>query len=158
MDKLQAIADRLDIEALRSEFTDAVMVHDHDRFASLFSESGIWKIPVVDVELVGGADGVLRIRQAELPLAPSSRCDGPSDRPRAAGAHSVHCHSRRRPDHRLGRQCGPGVHGRRPTKGNGFVMPPLAQRGAHRTCCRAMALSHDSAAGALGRTRWRLGA
>ena len=29
MSDLQAIADRVEIEALRGEFTDAVMMHDH---------------------------------------------------------------------------------------------------------------------------------
>jgi hypothetical protein len=32
MSDLQAIADRVEIEALRSEFTDAVMMHDYDRY------------------------------------------------------------------------------------------------------------------------------
>ena len=35
MSDLQAIADRVEIEALRGEFTDAVMMRDYDRFASL---------------------------------------------------------------------------------------------------------------------------
>ena len=34
----QAIADRVEIEALRGEFTDAVMMHDYDRLASLFTQ------------------------------------------------------------------------------------------------------------------------
>ena len=36
MSDLAAIADRFEIEALRGEFTDAIMMHDYDRFASLF--------------------------------------------------------------------------------------------------------------------------
>jgi ketosteroid isomerase-like protein len=37
MSDFQAIADRVEIEALRGEFTDAVMMNDHDRLASLFT-------------------------------------------------------------------------------------------------------------------------
>ena len=33
MSDLQAIADRFEIEALRGEFTDALMLRDYDRFA-----------------------------------------------------------------------------------------------------------------------------
>jgi ketosteroid isomerase-like protein len=53
---IQVIADRFDIEALRAEFTDALMMHDYDRFASLFTEEGAWRIPYIDVELVSRAD------------------------------------------------------------------------------------------------------
>ena len=53
MSDLQAIADRVEIEALRGEFTDAGMVRDFDRFASLFTHDAVWRIPVVNVEFVG---------------------------------------------------------------------------------------------------------
>ena len=53
MSDLQAIADRVEIEALRGEFTDAGMLRDFDRFASLFTQDAVWRIPVVDVEFVG---------------------------------------------------------------------------------------------------------
>lgn len=53
MSDLQVIADRLEIEALRGEFTDAGMMRDCDRFASLFTRDGVWRMPHVDVELVG---------------------------------------------------------------------------------------------------------
>ena len=43
MGDLQAIADRVEIEALRAEFTDAAMMHDYDRFASLFTRDGAWR-------------------------------------------------------------------------------------------------------------------
>ncbi len=56
MSDLQAVADRVEIEALRGEFTDAVMMRDYDRFASLFTEDGAWRIPYVDVELIGRGD------------------------------------------------------------------------------------------------------
>ena len=52
MSDLQAIADRVEIEALRGEFTDASMMHDYDRFASLFTEDGAWRMPHIDEELV----------------------------------------------------------------------------------------------------------
>jgi hypothetical protein len=45
MSDLQAIADRVEIEALRGEFTDAVMMNDHDRLASLFTPGGAARIP-----------------------------------------------------------------------------------------------------------------
>jgi ketosteroid isomerase-like protein len=53
MSDLQAIADRVEIEALRGEFTDAGMMRDYDRFASLFTQDAVWRIPVVNVEFVG---------------------------------------------------------------------------------------------------------
>ena len=53
MSDLQAIADRVEIEALRGEFTDASMMRDWDRFASLFTLDGVWRMPHIDVELVG---------------------------------------------------------------------------------------------------------
>jgi uncharacterized protein (TIGR02246 family) len=53
MSDLQAIADRLEIEALPGEFTDAGMMRDHDRFASLFTEDGAWRMPHINQEFVG---------------------------------------------------------------------------------------------------------
>jgi ketosteroid isomerase-like protein len=50
---LQAIADRVEIEALRGDFTDALMMHDYDRFASLFTDDATWAIPYIKVEIVG---------------------------------------------------------------------------------------------------------
>ena len=52
MSNLQAIADRVEIEALRGEFTDAGMMRDYDRFASLFIQDGVFRIPDVNVEFV----------------------------------------------------------------------------------------------------------
>ena len=40
MSDFQAIADRVEIEALRAEFTDAVMMRDYDHVASLFTHDG----------------------------------------------------------------------------------------------------------------------
>ncbi|MET8337549.1 nuclear transport factor 2 family protein [Streptosporangium canum] len=53
MSDLQAIADRVEIEALRGEFTDAGMMRDFDRFASLFTQDGVWRMPHIKVEFVG---------------------------------------------------------------------------------------------------------
>ena len=50
---LQAIADRVEIEALRGEFTDAVMMRDYDRVASLFTPDGALRMPNIPAELVG---------------------------------------------------------------------------------------------------------
>jgi uncharacterized protein (TIGR02246 family) len=49
----QAAADRVEIEALRGEFTDAGMMRDYDRLASLFTPDAVWRIPVVHVEFDG---------------------------------------------------------------------------------------------------------
>jgi uncharacterized protein (TIGR02246 family) len=53
MSDVQAIADRFEIEALRSEFIDAQMMDDYDRFTSLFTPEGVWRVPAVNVELAG---------------------------------------------------------------------------------------------------------
>jgi ketosteroid isomerase-like protein len=52
MSDLQAIADRFEIEALRGEFTDAVMMRDYDRLASLFTQDGVVRIPHINAEAV----------------------------------------------------------------------------------------------------------
>jgi ketosteroid isomerase-like protein len=53
MSDLQAIADRFEIEALRAEFTDAVMMRDYDRVASLFTRDAVWRMPNIPAELAG---------------------------------------------------------------------------------------------------------
>jgi ketosteroid isomerase-like protein len=53
MSDFQAIADWVEIEALRGEFTDAVMMRDYDRAASLFTPDGALRMPNVPVELEG---------------------------------------------------------------------------------------------------------
>ncbi len=53
MSDLQAIADRVEIEALRGEFTDAVMMRDYDRLASLFTHDGALRMPNVPADLAG---------------------------------------------------------------------------------------------------------
>jgi ketosteroid isomerase-like protein len=53
MTDLQAIADRFEIEALRGEFTEAVMMDGHDRLASLFTPDGVLRMPNIPAELTG---------------------------------------------------------------------------------------------------------
>lgn len=53
MRDLEAIADRVEIEALRGEYSDAVMMRDYDRLASLFTPDGVLRMPNVPVELAG---------------------------------------------------------------------------------------------------------
>jgi len=53
MADLRDVADRLEIEALRGEFSDAGMVSDYDRFASLFTNEGTWRMPHINQEFVG---------------------------------------------------------------------------------------------------------
>jgi hypothetical protein len=50
---LQAIADRAEIEALRGEFTDAAMMRDYDRLASLFTHGGALRMPNIPAEQAG---------------------------------------------------------------------------------------------------------
>jgi hypothetical protein len=52
MSDLQATADRVEIEAVRGEFTDAVMMGDYDRVASLFTQDGAVRIPEINAEAV----------------------------------------------------------------------------------------------------------
>jgi len=53
MSDLQAIADRVEIEALRGEFTDAAMMNDYERVAELFTPDGVVRMPHANVELIG---------------------------------------------------------------------------------------------------------
>src|SRR5690242_13977895 len=50
---LQAVADRVDIEALRGEFADAVLVRDYDCLASLFAVDGAVRMPHIGAEAAG---------------------------------------------------------------------------------------------------------
>ena len=56
MSDFQDIADRVEIEALHGEFTDAAMMRDYDRLASLFTPDGVLRMPNVPVELAGPED------------------------------------------------------------------------------------------------------
>ena len=60
------VADRLEIETLRAEFTDAGMMRDYDRFAALFTDDGVWRIPAAGVTLTGRAEiraGIERLQK-----------------------------------------------------------------------------------------------
>lgn len=67
MSDMRAIADRVEIEALRGEFTDAGMTHDYDRFAALFTQDGVWRIPDAGIEFASRDDiraGIERLQGA----------------------------------------------------------------------------------------------
>jgi ketosteroid isomerase-like protein len=51
MSDWQAIADRVEIDALRGEFTDAAMMRDYDRLALLFTPDGALRMPNIPAEL-----------------------------------------------------------------------------------------------------------
>ncbi|MFI9251114.1 LUD domain-containing protein [Streptomyces sp. NPDC053069] len=53
MNDFQEIADRVEIEALRGEFTDAAMMRDRARLAALFTSDGVLRMPNVPVEFIG---------------------------------------------------------------------------------------------------------
>lgn len=53
MSDLQAIADRVEIEALRGEHADAATLRDCDRISSLFTHDAVWRMPDVGIEFVG---------------------------------------------------------------------------------------------------------
>jgi hypothetical protein len=53
MTNVETIADRFEIQALRVDFADALMMHDYGRFASLFTIDGAWRVPYMNVEIVG---------------------------------------------------------------------------------------------------------
>ncbi|HEY6737463.1 MAG TPA: nuclear transport factor 2 family protein, partial [Actinopolymorphaceae bacterium] len=53
MNTWQSVADRVEIAALQAEFTDAGMMRDFDRLASLFTPDGAWRVPHVGFEFVG---------------------------------------------------------------------------------------------------------
>ncbi|MGW4378929.1 LUD domain-containing protein [Kitasatospora sp. NPDC004531] len=53
MTTFQAIADRVEIQALQTEFTDAVMMRDRARLAGLFTADGVLRMPNIPIELTG---------------------------------------------------------------------------------------------------------
>ena len=53
MTDFRQIADRVEIEALRGEFTDCAMMRDRARLASLFTPNGVLRMPNVPAEMVG---------------------------------------------------------------------------------------------------------
>jgi ketosteroid isomerase-like protein len=54
---LNLILDQFQIESLRGEFTDAGMRRDYDRFSSLFTLDGVWRMPHVNA-VFSGADEI----------------------------------------------------------------------------------------------------
>ncbi|MFJ8443722.1 nuclear transport factor 2 family protein [Kitasatospora griseola] len=53
MTTFQAIADRVEIQALQAEFTDAAMMRDRARLAALFTADGVLRMPNIPIELTG---------------------------------------------------------------------------------------------------------
>lgn len=53
MTDFRAVADRVEIEALRGEFSDAAMMGDYDRFVSLFTEDAVYRIPEAQIVQTG---------------------------------------------------------------------------------------------------------
>jgi ketosteroid isomerase-like protein len=53
MRTLEEVVDRIEIEALRGEFTDACMTNDHERLGSLFTADGAVRIPAAGIQAVG---------------------------------------------------------------------------------------------------------
>jgi ketosteroid isomerase-like protein len=67
MTDLRAIADRAEIEAMRGEFADAVMMGDYERLASLFTSDAAVRIPHIGAEAVGREQiraGIERLQSA----------------------------------------------------------------------------------------------
>ncbi|MCX5310125.1 nuclear transport factor 2 family protein [Streptomyces sp. NBC_00154] len=62
MSEPDELRDRVEIEALRAEFTDAAMMNDHDRLASLFMPDGVVRIPDAGIE-AAGRDGIRGLGQ-----------------------------------------------------------------------------------------------
>ena len=66
MSDFQAIADRVEIEALRADSIDAQMMDDYDRYASLFTPDGVWRVPAVNAEFTGREEiraGITRLKE-----------------------------------------------------------------------------------------------
>jgi ketosteroid isomerase-like protein len=66
MGTVQAIADRVEIEALRGESMDAQMMDDYDRFSSLFTPHAMWRVPAVSAQCAGREEiraGIERLKQ-----------------------------------------------------------------------------------------------
>ncbi len=72
MTDLQAIADRVEIEALRGEFTDAAMMRDRARLASLFTRDGVLRMPNIPAEMAGREE--IRAGGERLQTSGSSSC------------------------------------------------------------------------------------
>lgn len=53
MNDFRTIADRVEIEALRGEYSDGAVMRDYDRIASLFTEDGALRMPDIPANLEG---------------------------------------------------------------------------------------------------------
>src|ERR1022692_4906719 len=87
MSDFQAIADRVEIEALRGELTDAAMMRDYDRAASLFTPDGAVRMPHVPAELAGRPGGDPRLGRAVAGSRGFPRADHPPGHDLAGGRH-----------------------------------------------------------------------
>lgn len=56
MSDMRAVADRVEIEALRGELTDAVLTRDYDRVESLFTPDAAMRWPHIGREFVGSKE------------------------------------------------------------------------------------------------------
>ena len=52
-ERLGRVEDRLQIEGLRAAFSDAALLNDYERLASLFTADGALRMPDIPAELVG---------------------------------------------------------------------------------------------------------
>ncbi len=99
MRDFSTIADRVEIEALRGEFTDAAMMRDYDRLTMLFTADGTLRMPHADVELAlagrRSAPGVAGYRQSSITFCkpPIRARSGLTATPRPAGRTYVYRHS-----------------------------------------------------------------
>lgn len=64
MNDLQTFADRVEIDALRAEYTDAGMMSDFDRLASLFTPDGVLRFTHGPFEAIGRDEVRAKIAQA----------------------------------------------------------------------------------------------
>ncbi|MFF0492642.1 nuclear transport factor 2 family protein [Nocardia sp. NPDC004068] len=67
MNDFRSLADRVEIDALRAAFPDAVMMRDFARLATLFTDDGVLCIPDANIELSGRAEfepGMRRMQDA----------------------------------------------------------------------------------------------
>jgi ketosteroid isomerase-like protein len=62
---LQGIADRAEIEALRGDYTDATLMRDYDRLASLFTEDAVMRWPHINREFLGREEIRAAIEQGQ---------------------------------------------------------------------------------------------
>lgn len=53
MTDLRAVTDRVEIEALRGEYCDAVVLRDYERIATLFTSDGALRMPDIPANLEG---------------------------------------------------------------------------------------------------------